>query len=79
MAGNVLEWVSDWYQWDYYNESPYINPQGPINGYTKVLRGGSWVNGNTSDSWDVSTYIRYYWIDPSEKLTDQGFRCARTP
>jgi formylglycine-generating enzyme required for sulfatase activity len=43
MAGNVSEWVSDWYLETYYNQQPVQpNPQGPPNGTLKVHRGGSW-------------------------------------
>jgi formylglycine-generating enzyme required for sulfatase activity len=45
MAGNVSEWVSDWYQVDYYTQqlnNPEANPKGPISGTEKVHRGGSW-------------------------------------
>ncbi len=45
IAGNVLEWVNDWYQSDYYSISPYNNPPGPNTGTTKVMRGGSWSLG----------------------------------
>ena len=45
MAGNVAEWVNDWWQSDYYNVSPYINPPGPASGDAKVLRGGGWLSG----------------------------------
>jgi formylglycine-generating enzyme required for sulfatase activity len=45
MAGNVSEWVSDWYQADYYTQqmnNAVANPQGPVSGTEKVHRGGSW-------------------------------------
>lgn len=43
LAGNVQEWVADWYAPDYYNMScPKNNPKGPDTGKFRVLRGGSW-------------------------------------
>ena len=39
MSGNVLEWVNDWFDADYYDVSPYGNPPGPASGSFKVLRG----------------------------------------
>ena len=44
MAGNVWEWVNDWYQSNYYSISPGSNPLGPGTGTYRVLRGGSFVN-----------------------------------
>jgi iron(II)-dependent oxidoreductase len=44
MAGNVSEWVADWYSPRYYFNSPDENPPGPETGEMKVIRGGSWKN-----------------------------------
>ena len=40
MAGNVAEWVADWYGEDFYANSVYHNPTGPQSGEFRVLRGG---------------------------------------
>ncbi|HSQ35953.1 MAG TPA: SUMF1/EgtB/PvdO family nonheme iron enzyme, partial [Candidatus Binatia bacterium] len=45
MAGNVWEWIADWYGADYFLNSPRRDPRGPASGSTRVVRGGSWKNG----------------------------------
>ncbi len=73
MAGNVKEWVDDWYDREYYTEeSDYANPRGPIGGEFKVLRGGSWrdLAGFIYSSFRNNSY-------PDTRLEDYGFRCAK--
>ena len=45
MAGNVWEWVADWYDARYYQAVPLTDPQGPGDGTLKVMRGGCWESG----------------------------------
>ena len=73
MAGNVKEWVDDWFDREYYNEPEnHINPKGQIGGKYKVLRGGSWrdLKGFIYSSFRNNAY-------PNSRLDDYGFRCAK--
>lgn len=71
MAGNVSEWVADWYAADYYATSPADNPQGPQDGWGRVVRGSSWY----SDWVELPTYYRSG-TGATSTTNGRGFRCA---
>jgi eukaryotic-like serine/threonine-protein kinase len=75
MAGNVWEWVNDYYQNDYYVSlgNSASDPLGPEFGQYRVLRGGSWDNG---DNVVNSAYRSWYGSSSGNRI---GFRCARSP
>jgi sulfatase modifying factor 1 len=74
MSGNVWEWVNDWYDKDYYRNSPKNDPPGPSGGQHKMLRGGSWEH-----YWvGVRTPVRLGLDAPARGIT-LGFRLGLSP
>jgi formylglycine-generating enzyme required for sulfatase activity len=74
MHGNAGEWCQDWYDRDYYANSPGDDPEGPATGTQRVLRGGSWVLSETG-----CRSASRLGLAPDSNNNYAGFRVARTP
>lgn len=71
MGSNVREWVLDWYDANYYQYSPSVNPQGPAGGEKKVLKGASF-----QDEWRYCRSANRLAHEPQSPGSTRGFRCV---
>ncbi len=71
MAGNVGEWIADWYDPDYYATSPDRNPLGPETGKWRVVRPGRY-----QVQWRHLRSANRYSMHPAAADVGIGFRCA---
>jgi len=72
LCENVHEWCADWYEADYYQQSPARNPAGPPTGARRASRGGSWRHHIK-----VSRLAARSSIPPTFQYADYGFRVVR--
>jgi formylglycine-generating enzyme required for sulfatase activity len=72
MAGNVTEWVADWFDASYYRRLPERNPRGPDSGTQRGFRGGAWWSVVDLRTTDRSGQ------EPESRADAIGFRCAKS-
>ncbi|MGI9641420.1 MAG: formylglycine-generating enzyme family protein [Acidimicrobiia bacterium] len=75
MAGNAMEWVSDWMSYSYYTEDPAVDPQGPDGGVQKIEKGGWWG----ADPYVARSAYRHFEDPPSYQDDHIGLRVVTPP
>ena len=77
MVGNTWDWVADWFDPRYYNQSPFRDPGGPVSGTEKVIRGGSFLcHESYCNRYRNSARSK---VSPDSTTCHLGFRCALSP
>ncbi|NOY99962.1 MAG: formylglycine-generating enzyme family protein [Chloroflexi bacterium] len=71
MEGNTFEWISDWYDPNYYRTSPVENPMGPEIGKVRSVRSSSFASGP-----DQTPSANRFFLPPEDTRADLGFRCV---
>lgn len=72
MAGNMSEWTADYFDREYYTNSPEQDPKGPAEGQYRVIRGGAWSDPPAR----VTVFFRN-WVRPTQRQPNIGIRCAK--
>lgn len=75
MSGNIWEWCSDWFSPNFHRDGPSKNPTGPLDGETKVIKGGSYLcHASYCNRYRVAARSS---TSPDSSTGHMGFRCVK--